>query len=115
MPARLVLIAIERIILSRRREVLEMHRLTGVRSDSARDEHEPQKQLSARVPTMTGKKEAGLLRQIQQDSCAIEYPNVAVYDDRHLAVVSEGEDLSAELLAPPGIDGDGFVRQARLL
>src|SRR5258707_3907510 len=65
--------------------------------------------------TIAGKKLAGLLGQIQQDGCAIEYPDVAVDDHWYLGIGIESDDLSAELLALAGIDRDGFIWQSRLL
>src|SRR5882762_11973914 len=108
MPACLVLIPIEGVLVPRRRVVPEMDRLAGVRSDPACDEHEPRKQLTARVRTIAGKKLACLLGQIQQDGRAIEYPNAVIYDHGHLGVRIESAEGRAELFARTGIDWDGL-------
>src|ERR1700678_1283251 len=59
MPPGLVFVPVEGVLLSSRSVVPEMHRLAGIGADPTRDEHEPRKQITARLLAVTGKKLTG--------------------------------------------------------
>lgn len=112
---RLEIVAVHRVRLRLRREMLEVHRLPAVWADPRRDEHQPRQQLAAGSGRVVRQELAGFLGEIQQNRVAVEHDRVAVGDRRRLRVRIDRLVRIAVLLALAGIDGHELVRHAGLL
>ena len=100
------------------RRVLEMHGLTGERTESCANEEEPGEQL--RPGCRRADEAPGLFPEVEQDGAGIEHAGLGAarslgVDDRgNLAVRIDGAEGGRVLFALAGVDGHDFVGQAKL-
>ncbi len=104
MPLRFEHIAVHRIGELLRREMPEVHRLPGIRTDAGRGEHQPGQELTTHHRRVRRQELPGLFGEIQQDGVAVENHRVAVDDRGNLGIRIDLEIVRLEPVSYTHLD-----------